>query len=317
MLDIVIVNWNTGPLLADAVHSIVRHHEGLVASVTVVDNASADDSLCFLDALDATPFALQVLRNPDNRGFAAACNQGAARCDAEFLLFLNPDTRLFAGSLGRPLAFLRAQRNHKTGVCGVQLIDEAGQVSRSCARFPSALSWIALALGLTKLPGWHGRGPHMHDWDHAHSRDVDHVIGAFYLVRRRLFETLGGFDERFFVYLEDLDLSLRIRQAGWLSHYMAEAQAFHAGGGASRQVKAQRLFYSLRSRLQYAAKHCSRGGALAVAAATLLLEPMCRLLFAAAGARLDEARHTLRAYRLLYADALVRCRAAPMRRPSP
>jgi GT2 family glycosyltransferase len=120
----------------------------------------------------------------------------------------------------------------------------------------------------------------MAEWDHAQTRQVDQVIGAFFLVRRGLFESLHGFDERFFVYFEEVDFAYRARQAGWLSVYLADAQAFHAGGGTSNQVKARRLFYSLRSRLLYAFKHFSWTGAVGVLLATLLLEPVSRTALA-------------------------------------
>jgi GT2 family glycosyltransferase len=179
------------------------------------------------------------------------------------------------GSLGVPLAFLSRPENKKVGVAGIALIDEEGIVQRTCARFPTPFGLIATSVGLKRLVP--SLGTHMHDWDHSESRNVPHLIGAFFLIRRPLFDDLGGFDERFFVYLEDLDLSLRVRQAGYSSHYLREAEAFHAGGGVSSQVKAHRLFYSLRSRIQYAYKHFSRPAALGVALVTLGVEPLTRL----------------------------------------
>jgi len=140
----------------------------------------------------------------------------------------------------------------------------------------------------------------MAEWPHDITRDVDHVIGAFFLVRRSLFESLGRFDERFFVYLEDLDFSYRARQAGWRSVYLANAQAFHAGGGTSHQVKARRLFYSLRSRLLYAAKHFSKSGAALVFLATLLLEPLSRSAWALMRRSLPSLKETWQGYGMLW-----------------
>ena len=130
------------------------------------------------------------------------------------------------------------------------------------------------------------------EWRHTSTRQVDHVIGAFYLVRRSLFDSLNGFDERFFVYLEDLDLSLRVHRAGWRCVYYTGAQAFHAGGGTSRQVKAARLFYALRSRLLYGFKHFSPPQAWIVLGVTLLLEPVPRLLLSLWRGSLAGARDT-------------------------
>jgi GT2 family glycosyltransferase len=140
----------------------------------------------------------------------------------------------------------------------------------------------------------------MAEWDHASILQVDHVIGAFFLVRREIFNSLNGFDDRFFVYLEDLDFSFRARKAGWRSMYLADAQAFHAGGGTSNQVKARRLFYSLRSRLLYAFKHFSWLGAIAVVLATLLVEPLSRSAQALFRASLSTLRETWAAYGMLW-----------------
>jgi hypothetical protein len=135
----------------------------------------------------------------------------------------------------------------------------------------------------------------MEEWDHTTTRDVDHVMGAFYLVRRRLFEQLHGFDERFFVYLEDLDLSIRVRDAGYRIVFLAEARTFHKGGGSSERVKATRLFYSLHSRIQYGFKHFGRLPAAALLAGTLVLEPPIRVAVALATGAPADAFHTLRA----------------------
>jgi GT2 family glycosyltransferase len=119
----------------------------------------------------------------------------------------------------------------------------------------------------------------MTEWDHRDSRQVDQVIGAFFLVRRSLFESLEGFDERFFVYFEEVDFSYRASQLGWSSFYLAEAQAHHREHGTTEQVKALRMFYSLRSRIQYVQKHFRKPASIGLTLATLLAEPFPRLLF--------------------------------------
>jgi len=299
MIDIVLVNWNSGSQLRDAMASIAANHGGLVGSVVVVDNKSSDDSL--QDAnFGNQEIPLDLVLNECNRGFGAACNQGAADGRSEYILFLNPDTRLFPGSLSIPLEFMERNENSGIGIAGIQLIDSTGAVSRSCARFPSTPLLLAQALGLNKLPWLRAWSQHMGEWDHAHDREVDQVIGAFFLIRRSLFESLGGFDERFFVYFEEVDISYRARQAGWRSVYLADAQAFHAGGGASEKVKAHRLFYSLRSRLLYASKHFSFISYWTLVGATLLIEPISRAVFSLARSGLEDLRNTLRGYVMLW-----------------
>jgi GT2 family glycosyltransferase len=133
---------------------------------------------------------------------------------------------------------------------------------------------VARAVGVDRLLP--SLGYVMADWPHDATRCVDHVIGAFYLIRRAAFEHLGGFDERFFVYLEDLDLSLRVHAAGGRCLYVSDADAYHAGGGTTRSIRSKRLFYAVRSRLQFARKHFGPGGAVAVWTASLALEPLVR-----------------------------------------
>ena len=142
----------------------------------------------------------------------------------------------------------------------------------------------------------------MLDFDHLHDREVDHVIGAFFLVRQELFKTLHGFDERFFVYLEDMDFSLRSAQQGWRTWYMAAAQAFHKGGGVSEQVRAHRLFYSLRSRLLYSFKHFARRQAFLITGLTLSIEFVARLGHAILQRSPTAIWDTLRGYGMLWAD---------------
>jgi GT2 family glycosyltransferase len=270
-VDIVIVNWNAGDQLRECLASIDRHHDGLVASVTVVDNGSSDGS--DVHACSAVPFRL--IRAGHNLGFAAASNLGASTSEGALVLLLNPDTKLLPGSLEQAVEAMAADPG--LGVVGLRLVGDDGEVQRHCARLPAARHFLAQALALNRLAPSRFPGLFLESFDHLESRDVDHVIGAFYLVRRALWDHLGGLDERFFVYLEDLDFSLRVRNAGFRVRYLASATIFHRGGGTSRQVKGRRLSYALGSRLLYAGKNLPPAGAAAVAAATLAVEPLLRL----------------------------------------
>ena len=119
-------------------------------------------------------------------------------------------------------------------------------------------------------------------------------------LRREIFEALGGFDEEFFVYLEDLDLSKRIHDAGFKCVYLAQASAYHAGGGSSSNVKAQRLFYSLQSRLIFSRKHYNTFSYAVILLSTLVLEPLIRLARSALRLSWKDIHNTLRAYRMLF-----------------
>ena len=296
-VDIVIVNWNAGAQLMRCLQSIRSSAAHAHCTVRVIDNGSSDGSLEQAEAaFEGEDVAF--VRAGANLGFGKACNRGARLGSAEFILFLNPDAELRKDALAQALALLRSPAHARTGICGVQLVDEHGHVARSCARLPNAARMAAHARGLTRR--FPRLGYAMGEWPHDATRQVGHVIGAFYLVRRSLFEALGGFDERFFLYFEDLDFSCRAQRAGWASWYVATAQALHAGGGTSRQIKARRLFYSLRSRLLYARKHFSAVGWACVAAATLVAEPLARLLQALVCLSWASARETTAAYAMLW-----------------
>jgi len=259
----------------------------------VVDNGSTDGSEL---ACDRFP-DVELLSLGNNLGFAKACNLGARNSDADFFLFLNPDAVIYPGTLEKALTYMESQNNANAGICGVQLVDDTGDIARSCTRFPRPLSFVALAIGIDRLLPQLGHA--MREWPHDTTQLVDHVIGAFFLVRRELFIHLGGFDERFFVYFEDLDFSYRARLAGWRSVYLADVQAFHAGGGTSYQVKSKRLFYSLRSRILYAFKHFSLFGALLVLLPILLIEPFSRCIYSIVRRSGSSFLETLRGYAML------------------
>jgi N-acetylglucosaminyl-diphospho-decaprenol L-rhamnosyltransferase len=296
-VDVVIVNWNAGGQLRRSLETLAGAAGASLARVVVVDNASADGSA---EGLSFPALPLEIVRNARNDGFAAACNRGASRGRAGYLLFLNPDTELFEGSISTPVSLMEAREHDRTGVMGIRLVDARGDASRSCARFPTLGRCVSRALGLHRLSRRLFPGYVMAEWDHGSSREVDHVSGAFYLVRRAVFEELGGFDERFFVYLEDLDFSLRARRAGWRSWYAAEARAFHRGGGVSEQAKVRRLYYATSSRILYAFKQFATPQAVALLAVTVALEPLVRICSSLAAGRPREAAAAARAYALLY-----------------
>lgn len=296
LLSIVIVNWNSGLLLGKCLDSIERVGDASFPSheIIVVDNDSSDASL---DGVSARS-CVRIVRNDANYGFGRACNIGALAATGTDLIFLNPDCELRPGSVQRCLSELRSPA---IGVCGVALLDETGSVARTSHRFPTVAAFLARTVGLHLLAR-RGASGAMDDWDHASDADVDHVIGAFYAMRHELFLALGGFDERFFVYLEDLDLSLRVHRAGYRVRFLASPPSFHVGGGVSRQIKARRLFYATRSRILYAYKHFGRPQAHLHLALTLLIEPLTRSVQALVHRSAGALSETWRGFALLWGD---------------
>lgn len=296
LVDIVIVNWNAGTWLERCVSSIREHGGTALAGVVVVDNGSTDGS----DRLSIPDLPLTIIRAGTNLGFGRACNLGAKQGHAPYLLFLNPDAALLPGTLAAVIDVAESTEFGSVGVFGVKLVGDDGVVQRHCARFPTPSTLLAAATGLSALVPSRFSGLHDVKFDHLTTKAVDHVIGAFYLIRRDLFEFLGGFDERFFVYLEDLDLSLRVKKAGYEVRYLASATGLHYGGGTSEQVKPRRLAYALESRIAYAFKHFPWPAAIIVAGATLLVEPVPRLIRAGVRRSPAEAVETLKGFALLW-----------------
>ena len=294
-LDIVIVNWNTGHHLQACLRTIAASDRRgwRLGSVVVLDNASVDKSS---DCLDLGDLPATIVRNEENRGFAAACNQGATGLAGDYLLFLNPDTSLAPDALALTLAFMNEPGQQNVGICGVRVLDSAGNPGVSCARFPTLSTFVGQATGLNRLMPRLFKPHHLSADECRATRDVDQVIGAFFLVRRDVFDLLGGFDERFFVYFEEVDFSLRAHQRGYRSVYFAGASVLHHGGVSSGQVKATRLFYSLRSRMLYGFKHYKRARAILLVLVTVVLEFPARLVHAALRGSSQELREIADAY---------------------
>jgi hypothetical protein len=268
-VDVVIVNWNSGSHLCECLVALDRSTNPNALNVIIVDNASTDGSAT---GLRTEQIRCDLLSNRENYGFAIACNQGAKRGSAPFILFLNPDVRVKPDAVIGAARYLNNPAHSGVGIVGIQLLDRDGHVQRCCARAPTAVTLLLRAMFLDRLcPAL--VPPHfLIGWDHGDTRPVDQVMGAFLMIRRPLFEKLGGFDERFFLYYEDVDLCLAARQAGSTVVHYAAAQAYHVGGGSTGAVKDRRLFHLANSQVEYAAKHHGRLTAMVLMVLILCVE---------------------------------------------
>lgn len=302
-LDIIIVNWNSGTLLSECVHSIndAIQNSFILNKVIVIDNASSDNSL---DNLSDTNLPLIIIRNTQNLGFAKACNQGARNSEADFLLFLNPDTRLFKSSLTEPIKFMLDKENNEIGILGVQMVDDENNISRTCSRLPSPFVFFYMSLGLNKIFPQNFPNQFMTEWDHNNSQIVDQVMGAFFFVRKNLFQTLNGFDERFFVYYEEVDFTVRAKQIGYRSYFLTTTKIYHKGGGTSEKVKADRLFYILNSKLLFAKKHFTGASFILIAATTIVIEPFVRIFGALLKGSFSESYEIIKGYKKLLVNII-------------
>jgi GT2 family glycosyltransferase len=219
----------------------------LKAEIIVVDNASADGSIKYL--LSKFP-GVNFIDNPKNVGFARANNQALREAKGEYILFLNPDTILPEDCLDQCLELF--QLNPKIGACGVKMIDGSGSfLPESKRAFPSLQTSFYKLSGLTSLFPHSRRFAryHLGHLPDAENAEIDVLSGAFFMTKREVLHKTGAFDERFFMYGEDIDLSFRIQQSGYVNFYLAETSIIHFKGESTKKgsIDYVRMFYKAMS----------------------------------------------------------------------
>lgn len=225
-LSVVIVNWNTAAILRECLTSVAAHLGSISHEVIVVDNASSDGSP---EMVAAESPAVRLIRNGDNRGFGVANNQGMRLARGDWLLLLNSDTRLVDSSVADLSRHVRNETGLAMAHC--RLVYPDGRLQHTTYRFPSLRRVLLEDLGLYKLLGERRAGGALLGgyWGHDEERDVDAVAGAFMLLPRVVFEQTGGFDERLFMYGEDIEWCRRIRQRGGRIRFYPQASIEHVG----------------------------------------------------------------------------------------
>lgn len=253
-LAVVIVNFNSGDHLRGCLSSLSAALEGAPAEVVVVDNCSTDDSVRRAsEAPVEAPLETRWIFSERNAGFAAAANRGVAATSAPFVFLLNPDGVARPGSLARLIR--AAQERPRTGAIGPRVVNSDGSLQASCRVIPDLPTAVGHAfLGLIVPSNRFTRRYHLHDWDHLTEREVDWVSGSAVLLRREAFDEVGGFDERFFMYVEDLDLCDRLRGAGWRVIYYPGAEVMHHIGVATRKTPYRMIAHHHWSAWRYAVK---------------------------------------------------------------
>ncbi len=263
-LSIIIVSWNVRDLLARCLRSLqmsprlvlsgatvsASTSEGrpYTAEVIVVDNASADDSA----AMTATDFPwVRLVANDDNRGFTGGNNQGLELATGRYVLFLNPDTEVLGDALPIMLDYLEA--HPEVGALGPELHYADGSLQSSRRRFPTLLTGFFESTPIA----WHwpdnpwARRYRMEETRADDDAVVDWVVGAALLARRAVLDQIGGFDEAYFMYSEEMDWQRRAKDAGWEVAYLPSAQIVHHEGKSSEQVTAARHIYFQTSKVRY------------------------------------------------------------------
>lgn len=260
MIDvaIIIVSWNVRNYLSDCLRSVAAdlRVSRLSGEIWVIDNASTDGTQALL--ADLFP-QVHVIVNEENAGFGAANNQGmraAADYQPRYFFFLNPDTLVRPGAIGRLVKCLDERPNG--GMAGARLLYGDGRFQHSAFSFPGLGQ---LVFDLYKMPPrlyesrLNGRYPRRYFRTDRPPFAVDHPLGATMLVRADVAESTQGFDESFHMYCEEIDWSWRVREAGWEIYVVPSAEIIHFGGESTRQIPAQSTLDLWTSRAQLYRKH--------------------------------------------------------------
>ncbi len=259
-VSVIIVNWNTRDLLERCLTTAQANAGALSLELVVVDNASSDDSVAMTRA--RFPGA-RLIANTANVGFARANNQGAAEAHGRYLLLLNSDAFLQPGALEALVQVADAQP--RAGLVGAHLRNADGTFQASHTPFPSLGREFLILSGLGRLAYgryFPSRGP-----DEARGpQSVDYVEGACLLVRPEAYAAVGGLDEGYFMYAEEVDLCYALRRAGWQVWYHPQARVTHLGGASSRNRRPEREGDLYTSRVRFFRKHYGAGAAEALKA---------------------------------------------------
>jgi N-acetylglucosaminyl-diphospho-decaprenol L-rhamnosyltransferase len=231
---VVIVNFNTGDWLGRCLASLKQFRDDGSIDVLVIDNASHDGSAH--RAVQTHPWA-SLIENPTNEYLSPAWNRGARETRSPYLLFLNPDTEWWAGSPADLAAVARA--HPRTGIVGPMVRNTDGTAFASGRRFPSVVDALghAFVSPFTRDNAF-TRRYEMEGWDRTTEREVDWVSGCCMLIPREAFDAVGGFDEEFPLYAEELDVATRLRDAGWSVRFTPAVEVLHEMG-VSRMASGQ------------------------------------------------------------------------------
>lgn len=247
-VSVVIVSYNTREITLECVRSVLEHAGDLAVEVIVVDNQSTDGSSA---ALRAAYDGITVIDSPINGGFAYGNAIGFERAHGRYVLMLNPDAQLHAGSLQDSIAFMEA--HPKVGIMGPRVRLEDGSQQSSMIRFLTLTQLFFLIFVPNKLmrrTAWFG-DPRYARLSRDTVNSVDAVAGCFMLIRRGLLEQIGGLDTRFFMYSEETEWCWRAREAGWDIVYNPQVEILHFGAASTAHMSEWKAREMTRGHIQF------------------------------------------------------------------
>jgi len=226
-LSIIILNYNHKNLLKNCLESLKEADLKLDHEIIVTDNNSKDGSQEFLSQIKTKNPHLKVILNNKNLGYAQANNQAVKMAIGEYILILNPDIVVLPNSIEQLVEYL--EKNKKVGMVGPQLLNPNKTIQYSCYNFPKLMTPAVRRTFLGRLPGFKRELERylMLGFDHLQTREVDWLIGACLMIRKEVLEEVKYFDERYFLYFEDVDFAKKVWQANYKVVYFPKAQMIH------------------------------------------------------------------------------------------
>jgi len=249
-LSVIIVDYNQRDFILPAVRSIRASAGAVPCEIVIVDNGG---SLPIPVELAGEGERVRVLRIDSNAGYAAGCNRGWEAAHGRYLLFLNPDTLVRGDTIPRLVGHLA--EHPVVGAVSCRIVDGNGNLVPHLFEFPSP--WWSAVYALAALPArWSPLRRLLGRWliryrDPFRSGPADWMVGCAVLVRREALEQIGGWDETYFLYAEEIDLYYRLRRAGWAAHYVSEGEIVHYGGASSAPGAEFNILQSYRSRYRF------------------------------------------------------------------
>lgn len=294
-VSIIVVSWNARGYLQQCLASIRQHSPACVLEVIVVDNSSADGSA---EMVERDFPEVTLIRAGSNLGFARANNLAMKRAAGSLLALVNSDALVHPGCLETLTDYL--DRHPEVGLVGPRVNGGDGKLQRTCRRLPTVWNTTCRTFALDRLFAnrWIFGGYEMTELDHETRREVEVLSGCFCIARRAAVADVGGLDERFFFYAEDIDWCKRLSDHGWKLMYIPEATATHFGGGSTNNAPLRYSVEILRATLKYWRKHHGIAGQLACLA-LLVSHHWLRLMLRAVNRAIGlgaspESRHKFR-----------------------
>lgn len=252
-ISIIIVSWNVRELLKKCLESIYRFSAGLDLEIIIIDNNSSDGTV---DMVKKNFPKVKTLVNHNNLGFAAANNQGIKQATGDYILLLNPDTEIRKNAIKKTLDFIKTKE--RAGIVGCKHLNPDMTLQPSVRKFPRVLAVFLILSKVAKIfPNLSPVYKYLYkDFNYKYNQPVDQVAGSFMLIDKNLIREIGGFDEKFFIWFEEVDLCKRAKDALWEVWYFSQAEIIHHGGQSFKQqltLKKQKLFF--KSALYYFQKH--------------------------------------------------------------